>query len=420
MDIDNQANQIVQKIVSDLTVKINQQITDAVERKIAEIISMDTNTMLSTLLSKKLDARVGQLPIDTNTIQTQLQKRVDSIAESLSATIQSSAINKINETVNAQINRIDFAQNVQAVLNSAIKYQKLNFFPSSIPGEAINTENWKISGNNILGGIVTNFGSTGIEDKATGCQLTIFDDVTVVENNLLTKDLTVKGRINIEGDLNVTGTLPISSPLYQNLVQSVSDNVRVNLHQAAYDTYATSLLEQIKVKGLELNKLTINGQEIISDRRLNDSIINSNLQSLGQLRELQVSGESILSGTLYTTKGRVGINTIEPTKTLSIWDQEIEFGFGKQTTDVAVMGLPRNHTLIIETNGKKNLTVSPDGSVTVKKIGIGNMSISTSSTPPSDNQPKGSIVFNENPNLGGPLGWVSLGDSRWANFGIID
>jgi len=200
----------------------------------------------------------------------------------------------------------------------------------------------------------------------------------------------------------------------------VSDNVRVNLHQAAYDTYATSLLEQIKVKGLELNKLTINGQEIISDRRLNDSIINSNLQSLGQLRELQVSGESILSGTLYTTKGRVGINTIEPTKTLSIWDQEIEFGFGKQTTDVAVMGLPRNHTLIIETNGKKNLTVSPDGSVTVKKIGIGNMSISTSSTPPSDNQPKGSIVFNENPNLGGPLGWVSLGDSRWANFGIID
>jgi len=108
MNIDNQVNQIVQKIVSDLTVKINQQITDAVERKIAEIISMDTNTMLSTLLSKKLDARVGQLPIDTNTIQTQLQKRVDSIAESLSATIQSSAINKINETVNAQINRIRF------------------------------------------------------------------------------------------------------------------------------------------------------------------------------------------------------------------------------------------------------------------------------------------------------------------------
>jgi len=29
-------------------------------------------------------------------------------------------------------------------------------------------------------------------------------------------------------------------------------------------------------------------------------------------------------------------------------------------------------------------------------------------------------VFNSNPSLGGPLGWVSLGDARWANFGIID
>jgi len=29
-------------------------------------------------------------------------------------------------------------------------------------------------------------------------------------------------------------------------------------------------------------------------------------------------------------------------------------------------------------------------------------------------------VFNANPTLGGPLGWVSLGDARWANFGLVD
>ena len=46
--------------------------------------------------------------------------------------------------------------------------------------------------------------------------------------------------------------------------------------------------------------------------------------------------------------------------------------------------------------------------------------LDSSETPPTDDQPMGTIVFNSNPSLGGPLGWVSLGGARWANFGIID
>ena len=421
MNIDNQVNSIAENLISEITAKVQHQVSKVIETKINEAISsINVQQIMSDLLSKKLDARVGQLSIDNNTIQAQLQKRADVIIESMATTVQSTAIARVSESVNAQINRIDFSQNVQAVLNSAIRNQKLNFFAGSIPGEAINTENWQISGNNINSGIIKNFGSTGIEDKATGCQLTIFDDVTVIENNLLTKDLTVKGCINIEGDLNVTGTLPMSSPLYQNLVHSISDNVRVNLNQAAYDTYADSLLEQIKIKGLELNRLLINGNEIFSGSTLNNAILNSSLRTVGALQELQVTGESLLSETLYVTKGRIGVNTIEPSQTLSIWDQEIEFGFSKQTTNVAQMGLPRNHTLVISTNGKKNLTLTPDGATAVHRLSVGNISISSSPNPPSDNQPKGSIVFNENPSLGGPMGWVSLGESRWANFGIID
>ena len=53
-------------------------------------------------------------------------------------------------------------------------------------------------------------------------------------------------------------------------------------------------------------------------------------------------------------------------------------------------------------------------------IAIGDISIGSSDTPPNNNQPKGTILFNSNPSLGGPMGWVSLGDARWANFGIID
>ena len=64
--------------------------------------------------------------------------------------------------------------------------------------------------------------------------------------------------------------------------------------------------------------------------------------------------------------------------------------------------------------------MTPDGAVTVKQIRIGNVLFSSSPNPPQYTAQRGTIVFNEQPNLGGPIGWVSLGDARWANFGIID
>ena len=32
----------------------------------------------------------------------------------------------------------------------------------------------------------------------------------------------------------------------------------------------------------------------------------------------------------------------------------------------------------------------------------------------------GTIVWNENPAQGGPVGWICLGGTRWAKFGIIE
>ena len=64
--------------------------------------------------------------------------------------------------------------------------------------------------------------------------------------------------------------------------------------------------------------------------------------------------------------------------------------------------------------------LTPDGATTVNQLNIGTTNISVSGSPPTSDQPKGSIVFNTNPSLGGPMGWVSLGNASWANFGVID
>ena len=51
----------------------------------------------------------------------------------------------------------------------------------------------------------------------------------------------------------------------------------------------------------------------------------------GHPKELEVTGESLLSDVLYTTPGnrRVGINTMDPSDASTVWDQETEIVIGK-------------------------------------------------------------------------------------------
>lgn len=421
MDIDQHVNQIVQGIVTQITTQVQQQAMSAIEQKIAEVIAaIDTGAMLSEKLSQKLDERLSRLPIDAKSIEIELGNRINDLSTNLATRVQSRSIELADQVIQDQVKAIDFPALCQSTLIAAIQGNKLTFPDGSIPGTALNSTNLRISGASIAGGIITDFGSTGIDDKSTACQLSIFDEVTVVENNLLTKDLTVKGTATIEGDLVVTGSLDEESGMYKNLVSSVSDRVKNNLNSTVYENYATMVFDKIKQDGIDLNKITVQGEEIINGGNLSDKITYSNLQRVGTLSELRVSGESLLSQSLYTTARRVGINTIEPAQALSIWDQEVEIGFGKRETNVAVIEAPRNQQLIIGANGKNNITLNTDGSVAVDKISVGAVTLSSSGTPPNYDAPQGTIVFNSGPSLGGPLGWVSLGGARWANFGFID
>ena len=421
MDIDQHVNQIVQNLVAEITTKVQQQAAAAVESKIAEVLAaIDTNTMLSERLSQKIDERLAKLPIDAKTIESELSIRVNDLATNLATQVQSNSIQLANDTIQQQVNAINFQELCQSALITAIQSNRFSFPEASVPGVAVDVDTLRLSGENIVGGIVKSFGSTGIDDKATACQLSIFDDVTVVENNLLIKDLTVKGTATIEGDLVVTGRVPEDSGMFVNLVDSVSLRVKNGLNHDVFSGFSDLVFNQIRENGLDLNKITLNGTEVVSGGNLSNNITFSNLQRVGTLSELRVGGESLLSQTLYTTNKRVGVNTVEPAHALSVWDQEIEFGFSKRETNVAVFETPRNQRLVISTNGKNNLVLMPEGGVVVDKITIGATTLSSASVPPNYDAPHGVIVFNSSPTIGGPLGWVSLGGARWANFGFID
>lgn len=419
MDIDTHVNSIVEQIITDITSKVQAQVATVISQKIDEALTViDYTSILADKLSQRLDAKLATLPIDATSIQLELGKRVTALSETLAEQVRLRSISEIADSVAREVTGINFNDTFQTTLLTAIQNRQVSFPDQSIPFNSINFEGFKINGDIISGGIITKFGSTGIDDQSTACQLTILDDVTVIENNLLTKDLTVKGTATIEGDLNVTGTIPETSQLFRSVVTAATNNVITN--QSLLTSFASKVVAQIKTDGLDLAKILVNGQTAIEGNNLGTFITYSNLQRVGQLAELQVTGESLFTNTLYTTNKRVGINTVEPGHSLAVWDQEVEVGIGKQSTNTGVIETPRNHALVLSSNQKNNLILTTDGAVTVNKINIGSMSFAVGSMPPSNNQPKGSIVFNSNPSLGGPLGWVSLGDARWANFGIID
>jgi hypothetical protein len=232
-------------------------------------------------------------------------------------------------------------------------------FPAnSINGDAIKLADLVITGDNVKGGIIENFSSTGIDDRATGVAVTILDHATVVENNLFTQDLTVEGTATINGNLNVTGTVNEDSAFFRDLVSRTTTSALSNMDRGLFDNYSALIFEKIKTDGLNLSKIKLNDTEVISDNKLGSTIINSNLQSLGLLKELQVVGESIFAETLYVTPKRVGINTIEPSGALAIWDQEVEIVAVKKSADTGSFGTPRQQRLVLTANNKENMATN--------------------------------------------------------------
>lgn len=403
-----------QQILKEVTEKVNTNLQDTINQQLTAV-----DIVARVDQAAKAEARVAaaQYRPNLSAIDKQLAESTKAIINNISSTAQK----LIDEAIAIKINSIDFDGAITAALTTLIDHKLKDFdFPEgSIKSTAIEQVG-TISGDTIRGGIVREFGSTGIDDKATDCRVTIMDDVTVIENNLLTKDLTVKGDTVFEGNLALNGTIVESSPGFVTVVDAATKQVQQGLNDELFVKFSRHLYTEIHQHGLDLTHIKLDGKDLVTDNRLGDAILESNLQKVGVLKDLMVRGEALIHNTLYTASQRVGINTMEPNSALSIWDEEIDINMGKRQQGVAHISSNRDQLLIIGTNGKTNLLLNTDGSVTIPRLQLGATSITTAPTPPSTDAEKGSIVFNTNPSVGGPLGWVSLGQARWANFGIIE
>jgi hypothetical protein len=355
-------------------------------------------------------------------INNHINAIVDDFVENLKKDIAQKVQQQVNSEMGRKLSQFDVSASAREYVREAVKshINEITFPDNSIPGKAVDGGTLTISGDRVFGGTITGFGSTGIQDAATTCQVTILDKGTVFENTLFAPRLEIKGDAIIDGDLIVKGSVPTDTLFFQMLLNEATARVRQNLDQDFHNTFSNTIFTEIKEKGLDLNRITVNGKEVISGKALGSAITESQLQTVGALKELTTTGPTLLAQTLIVQNERVGINTIEPGAVLDIWDQEVQVTLGKYKKNTARLATQRGQSLVISSNEKDTLVCETDGSVTVTQINMGNIQITSAESAPGFESTKGHIVFNSNPTVGGPLGWVCLGGARWANFGLID
>lgn len=398
MNINEHLGAIVNSIVESVNQQVQAELAVTITNQVNSILAtVDVAAEITKLAGPLIDQKIAEYPVDTARINAELGQIGAQAIENLKTTI---AVN-VKEQVRAHLEQIDVTPVVDAALDRYLK--NMTWPAGSIPHTAVNLRDFTLSGDYIQGGIITDFASTGIDDKATNCVLTILDHAVVAEQPVVTTGLQVKGTARIAGMVSADEV-------------DLESGLAVQLYEATEET----LLNKISAQGLVAPKLVFKDKTLIDETQLAPSILNSNLRKVGTLEGLQTKGETLLDNTVYVSQKRVGINTLEPTYALTVWDQDVEVAINKQGQNRAFIGTHRPMAVTLGAAGKEHISLDIDGSVTINDLRLGALPLSTASGEPNWSGRAGEIVFNDSPQIGKPIGWVCLQGHRWARFGTIE
>jgi hypothetical protein len=422
MDINQQLQPIVAGLIDNLKISIEQELQDKVSAEvIKKIAESELDVVVDAIVKKQISERLDRFNF-ADTSKAQLTSQIAQITSDVNKTVIDKANVQITQEIKKQLKLIDLNFVVNEIVKSTLsELIKLHNFPDrSIAHTAINFQGLKITGDSIAGGIIEQFGSTGIEDRASFVQMTLMDHAIAFEGPLFAPSAEIRGDLTIDGALTINGTISESAPGFAQIVAATSIAVVDKLDTQLFTGYSKIIQEQLKTSGIDLNRITQGGKEIVSGAQLGYHIIDSNLQRVGVLKDLQTSGENLLSETLYVTQKRVGINTMDPSAAFAVWDEEIELIVAKRKTDVAYIATPRKQQLVLGSNGKENIVLDTDGSAHIENLVVGRIAMTSDVACPNYAGTMAQIVYNELPAPGSPIGWVCLGNTRWAKFGMIE
>ena len=422
MDLNNQLQPIVASMINELKGSISAELRQQVSAEVVKTLaSTELTTIVNELVSKQVQARLDKFDF-AGTGEQEVKQAFKQITDQVNKNLASNTGKQITDWVNQKLAGVNIREAVESVVQTAIgENLKGSTFPEqSIPHTSINFKGVKLTGDSIEGGIITRFASTGIDDLSSRVQMTLMDTAVAFESGLYSPKAEIAGNLTVKGSVIFYGEMDNTTPGFKKLVKDTSQAVREELNQELFNGFSQTVFDKIQSEGLDLDKITQNGKEVINGAQLGYHIVDSNLRRVGVLEDLQTTGETLLVDTLYVQQGRIGINTMEPSHPLSVWDQEVEIVATKYTQDTGFIGTARNQTLIVGSNNKQNLTLLPDGSVEVEVISVGPVLMTSGNKVPNYEGRAGHIVWNDTPSIGSVIGWVCIGGARWAPFGRIE
>ena len=326
-----------------------------------------------------------------------------------------------------------------------------------------------ISGNKINGGLISNFRSVGIKDTSTNIEVPTLlvenEKITVksIDTQAITNDLTVDGSLHVGGEITAT-RLNVNeinadvrnertSPLE---FQGPNGGVGKGLIWTG-GAYTKQFIMQndrlFSSENIDLapdKEYKINNLSVLGANSLGDSVVASNLQTVGVLQNLTTVGSLNIDGSVFwdANSERLGLFTDAPNGLFAVNNFDHEFVIDASDTQFKV-GTWSNTGLKIITDDTDRIVIEPNGKVTVKSkmvvetalgVGVKNFAEDASITtagpvrfqnkkfevgddiPSSGSYSKGDIVWNSNPTSSGYVGWICIREGTpgdWKRFGQI-
>jgi len=261
--------------------------------------------------------------------------------------------------------------------------------------------------------LLKNFTSTGIVDQAIKRELTVMDDVVVVENCLTANSIEAVDSVRVQ-NLVVTGSINTDNESWSALAADISQKTLDQLTTEWNTNLVDQVVKQIQDHGIDFEEVRVKGEKVIDGNQLNRAVTESNLQSVGTLKTLTVRGEAKFNNdTLNILNKRLGINTDSPEKALSVWDEEVSVVIGKHKLNQAYIGTNREQGVAIGVNREPQIEINTDGLTRIKQLQVGLHKISHATQVPGWSGTRGDMVFNASPGPDRVFAWVCLGSYNW-------
>lgn len=383
LDLEKQISQQIEKTIREYLD------SESLKTKIQEQVNLAISDVIKNVAANVFNQIIGENNINDQVIRLVNLHTSDQILEQSKTTVESylnkTPVNKIIDNIVKQ--HIDF------------NFKNISFPENSINPSAIAWAPGSISGSHILGGKILKFSSTGINDKAKSCQLTVLDEDVVVENNFTARNINVVENLTVE-NLSLTGSFEIGTEI----IDHGPFSQLIQLHSQMMVDEALQ-----PYKGLIKDN-----KPVIDEGVLASHVTSSNLRRVGNLQDLTVLGDAKFSETVFIgSNGKVGINTDEPKGALTIRDDDAEVTLGRSRRKTMFIGTTLDSELDFGINNKTLITIKENQVDFDAPIRIMGIKFSAAPKIPEHIGDPNEIVMVTTAKAGQPLFYICRGGNKW-------